>query len=282
MIRAERVRARGFLACLLLIVAGNLSASETLTYRAELKSVLTLFSWAMVGTITVQSEDSTRCPGGGSCRETEVWMTSETAPSLESLYPLRYLYRTVYRPDRQQTLAFEELRNRRNAADDVYPWRHRMLWLAGRDGSAMRFDFDGKGEAPPPDVAAWVHDDKIGEGNLRVKNSREVPMNLPAVDRLGGLDILRSMELAPGVTWTRAGAGPKGSLTFRVTVEDKETLVTGSRTWEAWRLKVEERRNREGERDPAPLYAWIADDAARTPVRFTMNHIVGSIRLTLE
>ncbi len=199
-------------------------------------------------------------------------------------YPLRYLYRTAYDPDKQQTLVFEELRNRRDAGlAGRYPWRHRMLWLQGRKDGAIRYDFDDDGDTPPAAVSAWVHDGSIeAVRSLRVKNSREVPMILPAVDRLGGLDILRAMDLAPGASWTRAGAGPKGSLTFQVTVEDKEIIETDSRQWSAWRLRVEEQRHRQGAQNPPPLYVWIADDAGRTPVRFSIHHLVGRIRLSIE
>lgn len=269
---------------LLVFTTSGITASESFSYRAELNSALTLFTWAMVGTVSFTSREIGSCPGGGDCRQTEVWMTSESAPALESLYPLRYLYRTAYDPRRQQTLAFEELRNRRGAEHKGrYPWRHRMIWLQGREDGAIRYDLDDKGETPPAEVSAWIHDgSSAASGSLLVKNSREVPMTLPAVDRLGGLDILRAKDLKPGMSWTQAGAGPKGSLTFRVTVGEKEIIETASRQWSAWKLRVEEHRHREGAQNPPPLYVWIADDAARTPVRFSIHHLVGRIRLSIE
>ena len=278
---AKRFRA---LAVALLVFPGWAYSLETLTYRAELNSVLTLGAWATVGTVTVTSRDVGLCPGGGSCRLTEAWLTSEAAPALEALYPLRYLYRTAYRPVQGTTLAFEELRNRRNPdGSGEYGWRHRLLWLQGRRESAMRYDFEYEGDETPEDVALWIHSDKAGGQPLKVHNTREVPMGLPALDRLGGLDLLRRIELTPGVSLTSPGAGPKGPLTFVVTVEQSETVETApGHVRDAWRVRIEERRSGRDEPDPAPLYAWIADDAARTPVRFSMDHVIGRLRLTLE
>lgn len=272
------------LAVALLVLAGWAGAAETLTYRAELNSVLTLGAWATVGTVTVTSQDVDLCPGGGSCRLTEAWLTSEAAPALEALYPVRYLYRTAYRPMQRTTLAYEELRNRRNPdGSGEYGWRHRLLWLQGRQASAIRYDFEYEGEAIPGDVALWVHPDKAGGQALKVHNTREVPMGLPALDRLGGLDLLRRIELSPGVSLTSPGAGPKGPLTFVITVEQSEKLETApGQVRDTWRVRIEERHSGRDEPDPAPLYAWIADDAARTPVRFSMDHAIGRLRLTLE
>ena len=272
------------LAVALLVFSGSAYAAETLTYRAELNSVLTLGAWATVGTVTVTSQDVDLCPGGGSCRLTEAWLTSEAAPALEALYPLRYLYRTAYRPVQRTTLAFEELRNRRNPdRSGEYGWRHRLIWMQGRRESAMRFDFEYDGEEIPADLAGWIHSGNAGGQPLKVHNTREVPMGLPALDRLGGLDLLRSIELTPGVSLTSPGAGPKGPLTFVATVEQSESLeIAPGQVRDAWRVRIEERRSGRDESDPAPLYAWIADDAARTPLRFSMNHAIGRLRLTLE
>lgn len=265
----------------LLAIPGTAAAGvERLTYRAELNSVLTLFAWAHVGTVTVTSRDVDICPGGGRCRQTEAWMTSESAPALETVYPLRYLYRTAYLPERGETLAFEILRNRRGA--DAYGWRHRVFWLHGQAETAIRYDLDAEGERASGDLADWAHTDKAGDLTLRVRNHREVSMRLPALDRLGGLDMLRAENLEPGASWRQAGAGPKGSLTFIVTVEEQEVIQAGMRSWETWRIRAEERREGDDGASAAPLYAWIATDAARTPVRLAIDHPIGQVRLTLQ
>ena len=100
-----------------------------------------------------------------------------------------------------------------------------MLWLKDGEREAVRYDFDRGGEAAPEDVAAWVHAD--GGQTPRVKGSRRVSMDLPALDRMALLHWLRYQDLAPGASWTRRGAGPKGPLKFVATVEATETLETG-------------------------------------------------------
>ena len=80
-----------FLAALTL--AGGASAEESLRYVAEVRSAVTLWSWAEVGEATVTTTRGVPCPGGGQCDETRVWITSEgetdgRALGLESANPV--------------------------------------------------------------------------------------------------------------------------------------------------------------------------------------------------
>ena len=267
---------------LLLVAGGGAFAGETLHYLAEMRSALTLWNWSGIAKATLTTVDATRCPGGGGCRETEVWMTSEGGASvLESIYPLRWLYRTAYRPDEKATLAFEELRKRRKVDHGEYQWRHRVIWLAGGRDAATRYDFDEEGTAIPEALGSWITSNKAEGFSLKLKNTRSVPMPLPALDRWGTFQLLRSLDFAAGASWRLPGAGPKGPLTFAVTVERKENIQAAGRSWETWKVRIDEAKSEATGNDPAPLYAWIATDAARTPVRFDMDHDIGRLRLTL-
>jgi hypothetical protein len=106
-------------------------------------------------------------------------------------------------------------------------------------------------------------------------------MTLPALDRWGTFQLLRSLDLAAGASWTLSGAGPKGPLTFEVAVEQKEGIRAAGRSWETWRVRIDEGESEATGTDPGPLYVWIGTDEARTPVRFDMDHDIGRLRLTL-
>jgi hypothetical protein len=67
-----------------------------------------------------------------------------------------------------------------------------------------------------------------------------------------------------------------------VTVEEQEVIQAGMRSWETWRIRAEERREGADGASVAPLYAWIATDTARTPVRLAIDHPIGQVRLTLQ
>jgi hypothetical protein len=272
-----------FAAGLLFLVANRGAfAEETLHYLGEMRSALTLGIWSGVAKATLTTRDVTGCPGGGDCRETEIWMTSEgVSPQLEAIYPLRWLYRTAYRPGEQNTLAYEELRKRRKADPGEYEWRHRVIWLAGGSDAATRYDFDEDGADIPGEVGAWMTTDRAGGLNLRLGNSREVPMTLPALDRWGTFQSLRQADLAQGASWTLAGAGPKGPLRFEVTVEGKENIEAAGRSRETWKVRIDERETGGSGKDPEPLHAWIAVEAPHAPVRFDMDHDIGRLRLTL-
>ena len=270
------------LAGMLVLASCHASADETLRYVAEMRNALTLWNWSEVASATVTTRDVTGCPGGGDCRETSVWMTSAGSSSaLESVYPLRWLYRTAYRPADRSTLAFEQLRKRRKAGRGEYPWRHRVIWLAGGGDTAARYDFDEKGGPVPPALGSWITADKAADVELRLKHTKTFTTPLPALDRWGTFQVLRSLDLARGASWTLRGAGTKGPLVFEVSVEPKEQIEAAGRTWEAWKVRIDEGRSEATGEDPEPLFAWIATDAARTPVRFDMEHDVGRLRLTL-
>lgn len=269
-------------AFMLTLVSRSAIADETLQYVAEMRNALSLWNWAEVARATLTTRDTTSCPGGGECRETRVWMTSAgIASALESIYPLRWLYRTAYRPGEKATLAFEELRKRRKADPGEYHWRHRVIWLAGGRDAATRYDLDEKGTTIPAALGSWITSDKADGLPLRVKNTKSVPMPLPALDRWGTFQSLRFLELAKGASWKLPGAGPKGPLSFAVTVERKESIQAAGRSWDTWKVRVDESKIDASGKDSAPLFAWIATDPARTPVRFDMDHDVGRLRLTL-
>lgn len=266
---------------LLVIGPASVIADESLTYDAEIKSIATLGNWAVIGEARMDSRSGIPCSEGGQCSETQLWISSEGGSSLlESTYPLRYLYRTRYRLDTRATLAFEKLRkDRKDKGPGTYRWRHRVVWLPEGADHGMRYDLDASGEPMPEELAAWVTTAKAGDLRLGVKTARRVDMTLPALDRWGTFQLLRTMALERGASWRLVGADTRGNLEFAVEVRGREKLDAGGRTWNAWKVQILEH---EPGKPDEQILVWIGDDEAHTPVRIEMDHEIGRMRLTLK
>lgn len=252
---------------------------ETLNYNPEIKSLLTLGNWADIGDATLVTRQGVSC-GDGTCSETSLWISSEGSGSLlEKTYPLRYLYRTLYRLDERSTLAFEKLRRERKPkGPGEYEWRHRVVWLA-EDQGATRYDLAASGSPLPQDVAAWITTSKAQDLKLVAKSNTPVTMKLPALDRWGTFQLLRTLELEQGASWSLTGADTKGNLGFEVKVQAEEKITAAGRDWSTWKVQIKEQ---EPGKPDEMLYVWFADDDQRTPVRVEMNQDIGRLRLTLR
>jgi hypothetical protein len=213
-----------------------------------------------------------------------MWMTSEGSDSvLESAYPVRYLYTTVIRPEEKSTIYFEVVRRRnkvKNPGD--FPWRHRLVWLQGGEQELHRLDLSNTGDEVPDAISPWVNREKAGGVKLMVKDQRRFPVKLPALDRWGAFELLRTLPLEQGAEWSLSGTASKAPLTFEILVEDSETLEAAGKTWDTWKIRIKERKHSAKREDADPLYVWISTDEARIPVRFTMDHDIGELRLTLK
>lgn len=264
--------------CLLSGLTGPAIAAERLEYKAEIKSPLTLWDWVYIGDATFDTRQDVAC-GEGLCHETRLWFTSENSDSLlETAYPLRYLYRSLYRLDEQSSFAFEIVRKeRKHKGPGEYAWRHRVIWLAQNQG-ATRYDLAASGDALPQDVAAWITTAKAQALTLKAKNIRPVAMELPALDRAAAFQWLRTLDLKQGGRWSFRGADPHGNLGFEIKVQAREPFSAAGRQWHAWKLQVKEIE----EKSSDILYIWLADDARRTPLRVEMNQSIGQLRLTLR
>jgi len=262
---------------------GAVWAQEVFRYDVELRSPVTLYSWADMGTGTVTTREAP-CPSKeGECKETSVFMTSERSKLLESTYPLRYLYRTAYRFDNRSTQAWEELRRKRDKeASAGYQWRHRVIWLVDVKDGGMRYDFDETGHAIPTPVASWITKDKAEGYPLKAKSERKVPTRGAALDRWGALQLVRTLEMKEGEKTSLAGQGSKGPIAFDVVVEKREKLDLAGRVRDTWKVRIDEKSllNKDGDKD-SKLYVWVADDATRTPVKFEMEHDIGRLRFSL-
>jgi len=271
------------LALVLCAAAGQAVAEEVLHYDVKMRSALTLFSWSDMGDGKITTREAA-CPSdaAGACRETSVYMTSVHSKLLESTYPLRYLYRTAYRLDDRVTLAFEELRRRREKEGlEGYQWRHRVIWLADLvDGKGQRYDFDETGEPVPPPVLDWITKDKAEGYILKAKTHREVPTQGPALDRWATMQLIRTLDLAEGKRIELAGQGTKGTLAFTVSVERPEKVELAGRSWQTWKVRIDEQDLRPKGED-STLVVWVTDDEARTPVKFEMDHDIGLLRFEL-
>ncbi|MEN8174269.1 MAG: DUF3108 domain-containing protein [Pseudomonadota bacterium] len=257
------------------------TAEERLAYNAEYKGPVSVYAWIGMGSAWVTTRD-TPCPSADPCQVTELWMSSEGKSTLESLYPTRYLYRTAYSLEKGDTLAYEKRRKKRKVEDAAeYQWKHRVVWLDRTGGSGTRFDLAYAGDPLPEAAAAWIDSSVATAGALKSKKNRKLERARPSMDRWAIFQYLRTLDLSAEKEFRFDGVNSKGPLDIRVTVEGREELEAAGETWSTYRLRILEQSARE-DKKAEPLYAWIADDARRTPVRFEMSHDIGRIRLTLK
>ena len=209
----------------------------------------------------------TRSPGQNTqYMETAVEVSSKAYSFVESLYPIRYRFRSWYKADRSTCLAAEyyEQNNHRDKP------RHRLIYFDRKKRPFITHDVVIEGPLGLPALQA---------GRYRV---REHTPPVVRFDRLGFLQHVRSLPLAVGYEADIPVSNGRYMMRYHIRVEKSEQVKVAGKTWKGLKIRFDGFKPKEGKEEAAhrPLYLWLSDDEKRLPLRGVARHALG--RFTFE
>ncbi len=206
--------------------------------------------------------------GNPTITETRLEATSEAHGFVESLYPIRYRFRTWLQNDGGGVVAFETYEN-------ASKLRHRLYVPdASRKKGVRRFDL-----AAGAGVAELARLEK-GELPASASASRK-----PVLDRLGLLQQLRAQDLHKGAGFSYRVTNGRDRLDYTVRVEAPQVVTLDGVAVPAWKVRFDaEEVNRDGTREPAhrPVFIWLSQAGGHIPLRVDSRHAIGRFRLELK
>jgi hypothetical protein len=258
-----RNRLHGLLCCLMLFSAAATGERvERLDYRVSYRGV---FSLGVDMPIADLSLESRRIADTG-LSEARLEISSYAYPQVESLYPIRYRFRSWAESDTGELFAFSVYEQTRDG-------RH-QLFLRDESTSGTR-----------------RHDLRAGDGREQMAQldggSRPRVPALPRLlfDRLGLLQRMRSEDLRTGAEYRIPVTNGRQRFSYRVRVEGEQWLKLAEAAVPAWKLRFDGvKMKADGRQETAhlPLYIWLGQEAGRTPLRVEARHAIGLFRIELD
>jgi len=203
---------------------------------------------------------------GGELREARLEVSSEAYPVVESLYPIRYRFRSWTGAADGQLVGFESLERTRKE-------RHRLYLRDGSERGVRRLD-----------ARAAAGQDAIARLDAGVR---------PAVagrarqlfDRLGLLQLIRGKALHERDEYRLPVTNGRDLMVYRVKVEGSEMLPLDGRWLPAWKVRFDGYEVAADGREEAvhrPVFIWLSRDPEQVPLRVDARHAVGLFRIELK
>lgn len=255
---------RTLLLCTLLLMAGAVSAADaTLSYGVTYRGVFSLGQDMAIADVTLSERPVAKNPR---VVTTRLEASSAAYPTVESLYPFRYRFRTWSDAETRQLLGLETLQKTKKK-------RHRV-YLRKRSGSKMRrLDASGgKGRAAV----------------VRLESGQSPLSRLPAellLDRLGMLQQLRRQSLHKGASYRYRVTNGKDQFEYRARIERAQRLKIHGRTVATWKVRLDAVEfDDDGSTKPAhrPAYIWLDQAPGHVPMRIDSRHAIGLFRVELK
>lgn len=257
---------RLWLAGLCALLGGAALAGQTLErldYQVSYRGLLSLGQDVQIADVSLHTRGLGDSPF---VRELSLEASSEAYPAVESVYPIRYRFRTWLSGDGARLVGFETY-------EKTQGLRHR-LYL--RDGSAR-----GVKRLDMPDRAARRAIAQLAAGDTPPGVADEDLL----LDRLGLLQHVRRAQLAEAKEFRFAVTNGRHPLVYRVLVEAAQTVEIGGHSVPAWKLRFDGSRVRDdGTEEPAhrPVSIWLSRAPGHLPLRADSRHAVGLFRVELK
>jgi len=280
-----RLIASIFVCCLSLLLPINSAATgangallqsggELLRYKVSYQGLLSLFLPVEIAEATLHLRPGVEVVDNERMRRASLAVTTESFPSMEAVYPLRFNYDSWFDSDLKYSVVLD-VRKRTSK------YRHELLWF-NREQEVVRTyrksESKGSGSHEIPGFLSQVNHlqqpDSFRERRVLKLDSGNV------LDRLAMLYVLRNHLLTPGKSIDLAVSNGKDLLGYRIAVEAREQLVLDSKPISTLRLRFTPRFVNGGDRGYA-VRVWMSDDERRLPVRFHSSKMGGSIELDL-
>lgn len=262
-VTVDRLRLFLLLGWLLPVVALAGENTESLAYSVVYRGLFSMGTDMGIADAVLES----RRPDGGQLAETRLEATSAAYPVVESLYPLRYCFRTWTDPD-GELVAFEtyekttELLHRLYLRDDSKPGVKRLdLTREGTGTEEMR---------------------QLDEGRLP-QQLEDIRTSL--LDRLGLLQQVRAQPLQAGAEYRFQVTDGRKHYDYTVRVEQAEVLRLGEIAIPAWKVRFEGSRTKSNGKivqAHRPLTIWLSQAPGHIPLRADSHNAIGQFRLEIK
>lgn len=250
--------------CLLFTLACRAGTSEALEYQVIYRGVFSAGADMPIVDLLLDAPMQGHSTG---IRQIGLTASSLNYPLVESIFPIRYRFRSWIDPSQQgQLLGFETYERTRKL-------RHR-LYLRDESAAGMRrYDLtEGEGQHEMAQLEAGASPmTQVRGGQL--------------LDRLGLLQRLRKQDLLEQAKYDFAVTNGRERLDYRVKVEAAQTVTVGGFVVPAWKLRFDGlERGRDGRRVAAhrPVYVWLSRTSARIPLRVDSRQPIGLFRVELK
>ncbi|MDJ0738945.1 MAG: DUF3108 domain-containing protein [Gammaproteobacteria bacterium] len=242
--------------CCLLAASPVVAAAQDLVFQVVYRGVFSLGNDMPIADVTLRA-------AAPPAAEIDLRASSEHYPTVESLYPIRYRFRSWSDPQTGHLRGFEAYEKTRREKHRVYV----------RDAASdmRRYDMS--------DAAARQAVQTLQQGG-----SAAPAVLQPLFDRLGLLQHLRRQALADGAAFDVPVTDGKDRIHYRVSVERSTTLRLGGVAVPAWKLRLDasetDARGRE-QTAHRPAYLWLSRDRDHVPLRIDVRHAIGRFRAEL-
>lgn len=248
----------------LLSVGGTLAGERSTGAAAHAYQVVYRGVFSLDRDMPIADLELATAPAEGGLESMRLDASSAAYPVVESLYPIRYRFRTWVDEASGGMAGFESYEKTRKL-------RHRAYL---RDGSAagVRRLPSAVGIEQAVAALSTVSDDTAWR-------------NDPLFDRLGLLHRLRNVALSAGDRYEFPVTNGRDHMDYRVRVERTDRLRVGASALPAYKLRVDayERDNLGSEvAAHRPVFIWLSRDEDRIPLRVDVRHAVGLFRVQLK
>ncbi len=253
-----------------LLWGGGIEAGVSLDYGVIYRGVFSMGRDMPIADVSLQTRSSDATP---QLREYSLEASSAAYPLVESLFPLRYRFRTWALGGIGNVIGFETFEKTRKL-------RHR-LYLRDIAGGFSRHDPDA-GDAA--DAIARMRAGRLPE-QIPAEALARSPLTRLLFDRLGLLQHVRQRPLHDGVTFSLPASNGRDPMRYHVRVEAAQTLALHGRQLAAWKLRFDGFDiERDGVERPAhrSVFVWLSRDADRIPLRVDSRHAIGLFRVELK
>jgi len=255
--------ARGLLLLCLLSPAGATNAVEALDYRVVYRGVFSAGSELPIADLRL---DEALSADGAGLNRTRIEVNSHAYPLIESLFPIRYRWRSWSRADNGGLVGFETY-------ESMGKKRHRLYLRDDSHSGVRRYDLlQGNGQQELGRLEA-------GLSSLQTRTGKG------PVDRLGLLQQVRGKALAENANYRFEVTDGRDLLIYEVSVVAAQSLNIAGTELPAWKLRFDGmERGRQGKLEAAhrPVYAWLSRAAGHVPLRVESRHPIGRFRVELK
>lgn len=250
-------------ALLLACIAASAQPARQYDYQVTYQGAFSLGGEMPIADLALQ----TRPPASGvELHEARLEVSSEAYPVVESLYPIRYRFRSWSEAADGRLVGFESL--------ERTPKERHRLYL--RDGSARGVQ--------RLDARASAGQDAIAQLDAGVRPAVAGGAR-PLFDRLGLLQLIRGKALHERTEYRLPVTNGRDHLVYRVKVEGSETLQLDGRALPAWKVRFDGYEIAADGREEAahrPVFIWFSRDREQVPLRADARHAVGLFRIELK
>lgn len=278
MLTLLRMPRLSLLLCLLsfpyLAVGQSFQLGEQLNYTVSYRGILSAWQSLDIAKAALETEPQLQQIDNTMVLSAHLVVTTKPYDAAEAFYPIRYSFRSWFKPASYTTLLVDELRREKG-------FNQSLLWFDRSENQVHRFkrsdDHLLKKEVLPL-FLRQKYEMASGVSGFREKSGSELKSGM--LDHLSLLYRMRLVTLESGDVVNLPASDGKGLIGYQVEVIGEERLFQGSETQMTIKVKFVPQDRDEGSLDA--IYVWYALDERRIPIRFYSSRFFGDIEICLD